>query len=158
MGHDFDPERLLQAPLMANLATLSPEGPRNSPVWYIWEEGALWMLGSRTGGAVRRLEQDPRAAVEIVDFDRKTGKLAHLGLRGCAEILPMDPARFRRLLALYLGPDEAAWNPWFVDNIARIDDPDGRLIRLDPDTIFTNNVSYFLSGPALSWPTDSEVA
>ena len=35
-------------------------------------------------------------------------------------------------------------------------DPDGRLIRLAPDSVFTNNVSYFLNGPDLSWPTDSE--
>jgi hypothetical protein len=45
----------------------------------------------------------------------------------------MSPPRFRRLLAKYLGPDEERWNAWFVDTIARIDDPDGRLIRLDPD-------------------------
>ena len=40
---------------------------------------------------------------------------------------------------------------WFTEEIARIDDPSGRLIRLDPETLYTNNVSYFLTGPALAW-------
>lgn len=137
---------------MANLATISPDGPRNAPVWYIWEEGALWMLGNADGASVRRLSADPRCAVEIVRFDNAGGILLHLGLRGRATIHPMDPDRFRRLLAKYLGPDEADWNPWFIANIARIEDPAGRLIRLVPDTTFTNNVSYFRTGPDLAWP------
>lgn len=64
----------------------------------------------------------------------------------------MDPDRFRRLLAKYLGPDQSTWNEWFLADIAMIDDPDGRLIRLVPDSIFTNNVSYFRTGPDLAWP------
>jgi hypothetical protein len=62
----------------------------------------------------------------------------------------MDPALFRRLLARYLGPDEAAWNPWFIDTVAKIEDPSGRLIRLVPDSVFTNDVSFFRSGPSLA--------
>ena len=62
----------------------------------------------------------------------------------------MDPARFRRLLARYLGSDEATWNRWFISEVARIDDPDGRLIRLVPESVFTNDVSYFRTGPALA--------
>jgi hypothetical protein len=143
---------VLALPLMANLATLDAGGPRNSPVWFIWEEGALWMLGSRDGGSVRRIEADARCAVEIVHFANAEGILLHLGFRGRADVLPMDAGRFRRLLACYLGPDEAAWNPWFLREIAAIDDPDGRWIRLVPDTTFTNNVSYFRTGPALAWP------
>jgi hypothetical protein len=148
----FDPELVLGLPLMANLATLCEEGPRNAPVWFQWEDGALWMPGSADGSSVRRIEADPRAAVEIVHYHNAAGILAHLGMRGRATIEPMDPDIFRRLLARYLGPDEAAWNPWFIDTVARIDDPDGRLIRLVPDSIFTNNVSFFRTGPKLAWP------
>jgi len=152
VGRPFDPDLVLAMPLMANLATVSDDGPRNAPVWFLWEDGALWMLGGADGSSVRRLEADPRCAVEIVHYDNAGGILAHLGLRGRASVGPMDPALFRRLLAKYLGPDEAAWNPWFVDTIARIDDPSGRLIRLDPASVFTNNVSYFRTGPDLAWP------
>jgi hypothetical protein len=151
MGESFDPLELLSRPLMANLATQSVNGPRNAPVWFIWEDGAIWLLGSKGGSSVRRLISDPRCAVEIVYFDNDAGILLHLGLRGSATVEPMEPDRFRRLLAKYLGPDEANWNSWFIENIAMIEDPDGRLIRLAPESVFTNNVSYFRTGPALAW-------
>jgi hypothetical protein len=154
MGRTFDPVELLAKPLMANLATSSNDGPRNSPVWFIWEDGAIWLLGSKAGSSVLRLQADPRCAVEIVDFDSEAGILLHLGLRGVATVEAMDPGRFRRLLAKYLGSDERSWNAWFIDNIGEIDDADGRLIRLVPETTFTNNVSYFRTGPSYAWPTD----
>ncbi|WP_316015035.1 pyridoxamine 5'-phosphate oxidase family protein [Roseobacter sp. HKCCA0434] len=150
MPRPFDPDYLLARPLMANLATVDADGaPRNAPVWYIWEGGALWMLGTKDGSSARRIAANPQVAVEIVDFRRDDGILLHLGLRGRARIEPNDADRFRRLLANYLGADD--WNPWFVDTIARIDDPDGRFIRLVPDSTFTNNVSYFRTGPDLAW-------
>ncbi|WP_127521050.1 pyridoxamine 5'-phosphate oxidase family protein [Mesorhizobium sp. Z1-4] len=155
MGHKFDPRLLLDLPLMANLATSEVDGPRNSPVWYMWEDDALWMLGSNQGSAVRRLREDPRCAVEIVRYDNEAGILMHLGFRGRATVEPNSPARFRRLLARYLGPDEAGWNPWFIENIARIESAAGRFVRLVPETTFTNNVSYFRTGPDLALEADA---
>lgn len=149
MPREFDPEILLTRPLMANLATTEQGAPRNAPVWFLWENGALWApIGA---SSARRLRADPRCAVEIVDFDRDAGILLHLGLRGSASIEPQSPDRFRRLLAKYLGP-EPGWNPWFITHVARPDDPDGLMVRLVPDSVFTNNVSYFHSGPDLAWP------
>lgn len=151
MPTPFDPEDVLRLPLMANLASLAKDGaPRNAPVWFHWEDGALHMLSDDTASSARRIARDPRVAVEIVHYDNAGGILRHLGLRGNATIEPMDPALFRRLLARYLGPDEAAWNPWFIHNVAKIEDPSGRLIRLVPDSVFTNDVSFFRSGPALA--------
>jgi hypothetical protein len=152
VGQPFDPDLVLDLPLMANLATVSDDGPRNAPVWYIWEDAALWMLGNEGSSSVQRLLRDARCAVEIVHYDNARGVLAHLGLRGRATVEPMSPPRFRRLLGKYLGPDEASWNPWFIGTVARIDDPEGRFIRLAPDSVFTNNVSYFRTGPGLVWP------
>jgi hypothetical protein len=152
VGRPFDPDLLLDLPLMANLATVSDDGPRNAPVWYIWEDAALWMLGNEGSSSVQRLLRDSRCAVEIVHYDNARGVLAHLGLRGRATVEPMSPPRFRRLLGKYLGPDETSWNPWFIATVAQIDDPEGRFIRLAPDSVFTNNVSFFRSGPDLAWP------
>jgi general stress protein 26 len=152
MSHDFDPEAVLGKPLMANLATVSADGaPRNAPVWFLWEDGALWCPASRAGSSARRIAAEPRVAVEIVDFDNAGGRLLHLGLRGRATVEAMHPARFRRLLEKYLGPPED-WNAWFIERIARIDDPEGRLIRVMPQSTFTANVSYFRTGPDLAWP------
>jgi hypothetical protein len=152
VSRPFDPELVLSLPLVANLATMSPEGPRNAPVWFLWEDGALWIPGGAGGSSVGRLEKDPRCAVEIVRYENREGVLAHLGIRGRGTVGPMEADRFRRLLAKYLGPDEGAWNPWFVENVARVEDPEGRLIRVEPESRFTNNVSFFRTGPELAWP------
>jgi hypothetical protein len=150
MPTPFDPKDVLRLPLMANLATLAEDGaPRNAPVWFQWEEGALWMLSDETASSTVRIARDPRVAVEIVHYDNASGILCHLGLRGRATVEPMDPALFRRLLTRYIGPPEG-WNPWFIQTVARIDDPEGRLIRLSPDSIFTNDVSHFRTGPGLA--------
>jgi hypothetical protein len=146
----FDPEDILRRPLMANLATLARDGsPRNAPVWFHWEEGALWMLGDESNASTRRIVRDPRVAVEIIRYDNAGGILQHLGFRGRATIEPMNPDLFRRLLTRYLGP-EPSWNTWFIDTVACIDDPTGRLIRLAPDTTFTNDASFFHTGPQLA--------
>ena len=152
MARPFEPEHLLQKPLMAILATRCPHGPRTAPVWFLWQDGALWMLGDVGGSSVQRIEDDPSVSVEITEFDPARGILLHLGLRGTAEVQLMHPNLFRQLLTKYLGPAEDRWNPWFIAQIARIDDPDGRLIRLRPDSVFTNNGSFFLTGPELAWP------
>ncbi|MBP0483694.1 pyridoxamine 5'-phosphate oxidase family protein [Sagittula salina] len=153
MPHPFDASDVLDLPLMAFLGTTEADGaPRTAPVWYLWEDGALWMPGSAGGSSVLRIGRDPRVSVEIVDYDNAGGILKHLGLRGRASVGPMQADRFRRLLARYLGPEDD-WNPWFIGEIARIDDPDGRLIRLEPDSLFTNNVSYFRTGPVLATHT-----
>lgn len=158
MPQTFDPNEILQLPLMANLATVTADGaPRNAPMWFIWEDGAIWLLASTENSSAHRLERDPKCAVEIVKFDNDRGILLHLGLRGQATVVDMNPARFRRLLTKYLG-DAENWNPWFIENIARIDDPDGRMIKLTPETIFTNNVSYFRTGPDLAWPSGKQHA
>ncbi|MBF9044445.1 pyridoxamine 5'-phosphate oxidase [Rhodobacterales bacterium HKCCE4037] len=153
MPTPFDPMEVLALPLMANLATVSADGaPRNAPVWFAWEADALWMLSDRSSSSARRIEADPRVAVEIVHYDNAAGLLRHVGLRGAATIEPMDRDLFRRLLRRYLGPEEDQ-NPWFIETVARIDDPDGRLIRLEPEGIFTNDVSFFRTGPALATDT-----
>lgn len=92
---------LLARPLFAHLATASDEGPRESPVWFLWEEGALWVIGNyRTDTFPRRVEREPRCAVGVVDFDPATGLVRHAGFRGRAGLTPHDPGRMERLLGL----------------------------------------------------------
>lgn len=151
MPNAFAHEDVLRLPLIANLATCDADGiPRNAPVWYHWEEGALYMLSDETSSSARRILHNPQIAVEVVEYDNGQGVMRHVGLRGRATVAAMDQALFRRLLARYLGPDETLWNPWFIANVARIPDPSGRLIRLVPESIFTNDVSFFRTGPQLA--------
>ncbi|MFN4159494.1 MAG: hypothetical protein ACK4GO_13965 [Gemmobacter sp.] len=96
MPRGFDPEAILHLPLMANPATMSPDGPRDAPVCFLWKAGALRMPAGASGSSVRRIAADPRCAVEIVRHDNPAGILLHLGFRGRASVGPMDPPRFRR--------------------------------------------------------------
>lgn len=136
---------LLSRPLFAHLATASDEGPRESPVWFLWEEGALWVIGNyRTDTFPRRIEREPRCAVGVVDFDPATGLVRHAGFRGRARLAPHDPGRMERLLGRYMG-GRAAWDSRFVQIL---DDEDYIFVRFEPETVVVRDQSYQLKKPA----------
>ncbi|HEV2708148.1 MAG TPA: pyridoxamine 5'-phosphate oxidase family protein [Pyrinomonadaceae bacterium] len=132
-------EDLLARPLFAHLATSSEQGPRESPVWFLWEDGALWIIGHyRTDSFPRRIEREPRCAIGIVDFDVSTGLVQHVGLRGRARLMPHDAERMKRLLSRYMGEVEE-WDRRFVEIL---DDEDYRFIRFEPETVVVRDQSY----------------
>jgi hypothetical protein len=97
-----DLDEFLERPLLAHIASGSEGGARNSLFWYLWEEGALWVIleeGFNTIGG--RVRNDPRVAVGLADFDPRTGKLEHVSIRGTASLEPWDDARASRLLRRY---------------------------------------------------------
>jgi hypothetical protein len=143
-----DLDEFLARPLFAHLATASEHGPRESPVWFLWEDGAAWILGSRRDDSFPdRIERDPRCALGIVDFRREEGVVHHVGMRGRGSVEPFDPARARRLLARYLGEDDDAWDPRFRATVESPDDESAVLIRFEPDTVVARDVSYEVGGP-----------
>lgn len=144
---DFELDEVLAKPLMAHLATASPGGPRDSPVWFLWEDGAIWLIGSHADSFPARLRSEPRCAVNIVEFDAGRGILRHVGIRGRAEIMNLDRSRLDRLLLRYLGPDKSEWNAWFVETIV---EPLDLMIRLAPESIIARDMSYFRTGPHLA--------
>jgi hypothetical protein len=134
-------EDILSRPLFAHLATASDEGPRESPVWFLWEDGALWIIGNyRTDTFPKRVEREPRCAVGIVDFDASTGLVRHAGFRGRARLMPHDPARMGRLLSRYMGGLDR-WDSRFVEIL---NDPDYIFIRFEPETAVVRDQSYDL--------------
>jgi Pyridoxamine 5'-phosphate oxidase len=142
--HDFDVTEVLAKPLMAHLASHSAAGPRDSPLWFLWEEEAIWLIGRTQDSFVQRLRLEPRCAVGVVDFDVGRGVLRHVGIRGTAEIQSMCEQRLQRLLRRYLGDDMTLWNAWFV---AHVVEPLDAMIRVIPHSIVANNYSYFKTGP-----------
>jgi hypothetical protein len=143
MEQPFNVDTFLQRPLFAHLATTSEDGPRDSPVWFLWEDGAIWLIGNHRDSSPKRIRRDPRCAIGIVDFNLEKGFLQHLGMRGRAEVVPMDKARLHRLLARHLGDDENCWNQWFKEHV--IDGLD-LMVRFEPESIVTRDQSYFASG------------
>jgi hypothetical protein len=113
-------------------------------VWFLWEEAALWIIGSRaTDSFPRRIEREPRCAVGVVEFDGSTGLVHHVGLRGRATVEPFDADRARRLLIRYLGNDESAWDKPFR---ATLSDPMNVLVRFEPESVVARDQSYDTAG------------
>ncbi len=130
---------ILARPLFAHLATSSEAGPRESPVWFLWEEGALWIIGNyQTDSFPKRIERDPRCAVGVVDYDVTTGLVQHVGFRGRASLRSHDEERMKRLLGRYMGEQET-WDPRFVEILP---DTDYIFIRFEPETAVIRDQSY----------------
>jgi hypothetical protein len=137
---------LLMRPLFAHLATASANGPRESPVWFLWEDEALWIIGNyRTDSFPSRIEEEPLCAVGIVDFDHASGLVQHLGFRSRARLRPHDGPRMRRLLSRYLGQDAARWDERFVEIL---DDADFIFVRFEPETAVIRDQSYIVGESA----------
>ncbi len=136
---EFDINDVLVKPLFAHLATQSSEGPRESPVWFLWEDEKLWFIGSSRDSFPKRIRTDGRCAVGIVDFDLKAGFLKHVGFRGNAVVENLDPERLKRFLKRYIG-DPHEWKKKFKEDI--IDGLD-LMIQFTPTSIVARDQSYF---------------
>ena len=62
LEQDFEIDAFLERPLFAHLATVSDEGPCESPLWFLWEENALWFIADNHSSYAKRLERDPCVA------------------------------------------------------------------------------------------------
>ncbi len=133
---------MLARPLFAHFATGSEMGPRESPVWFLWEDEAVWIIGNyKTDTFPARLEREPRCALGIVDFNRATGLVQHVGFRGRARLVPHDRERLQRLLSRYLGPRLEDWDERFVKILG---DADYVFVRFEPETAVVRDQSFIV--------------
>ncbi len=106
----LDVEEFLARPATAHLATA---GPHVRPVWFLWEEGAFWILTGPWSRVMRDVEHDRQVALVVDVSNLDTGEIKQVTARGRAELLPWDAERGRRLLRRYLGDDVSAWDNRF---------------------------------------------
>ena len=140
-------EELLALPLFAHLATHSERGPRESPVWFLWEDEAVWIIGNyRTDTFPSRIEREPLCAIGIVNFDVTKGLVQHVGFRGRARLEPQDEERMKRLLRRYLGEELSGWDSRFLEIIG---DTDYIFVRFEPETVVVRDQSYEVKGSGL---------
>jgi nitroimidazol reductase NimA-like FMN-containing flavoprotein (pyridoxamine 5'-phosphate oxidase superfamily) len=141
-------EAVLARPRFCFLAQTAEAGPRVSPLWFLWEDAAVWVVARLDGRSYpERVREDPRTAVAVVDFDATTGRVEHVGMRGTATLEPYDAARAERLFAKYLGADREAWPAMFTD----LEADAYRLIRVDPETVVARDQSYPTPAEAPEW-------
>lgn len=145
---DEDIDEILDRRLMAHLTTTAEEGPRHSPVWFLWEEECLWIIADTSKRTFTdRIERNPACSVGIVDFDPTTGRLHHIGFRGRATVEPLDPDRAERLLERYFRTDKEQWDQ------ERFGDPQEWgdelvFVRFVPETVVARDQSYDLPAEA----------
>jgi len=63
-----------------------------------------------------------------------------VGMRGRAEVVPLDLQRVRTIFLRYFGPDEKAWDRRFNDVITG--EAGIEMIRVRPDTVVMRDQSY----------------
>ncbi|WP_327657840.1 pyridoxamine 5'-phosphate oxidase family protein [Streptomyces sp. NBC_00483] len=140
MSRDFDVDTFLRQPLTARLAT---SGPTVRPVWFLWEDGAFWVLTGPWARLFDRVKDDPHVALVVDECDVATGRVQQVIARGRAELVPFDVPRGRRKLVRYLGADEALWDERFVDYL--YDEPSERgtmWLKLRPTSLTAKDLSY----------------
>ena len=132
-------DAFLARPLFCFLAQRSGSGPRISPLWFLWEDSAIWNVAQlRDRSYPRRVREYPESVVAVVDFDPETGRVEHVGMRGTATLVEYDPVRADRLLEKYLGDERREWPERFDG----LETDDYRLIRFVPETIVARDQSY----------------
>lgn len=137
----FDIETHLKKPLFAHLATSCPDGPRESPVWFLWEEETFWIIGHETSDSFpKRIKADSRVAMGIVDFDPRSGKVHHLGVRGRGLVAPFDRTRVKKIFTKYLGADVSSWDKDLTEDVVA---GNGYLfVKIVPETVVVRDQSY----------------
>ena len=80
---------LLERPLIAHLATVSPAGrPQSNPMWFVWDGEHVRFTHTSTRRKFRQLHENPYLAMSVVDPDTP---YRYLEVRGEVERIEEDP-------------------------------------------------------------------
>lgn len=130
-------EEFLLRRLLGRLATASTDGqPHVVPVWFLWDDNAVWISSYRSTRKVIDLERNQKCAL-VVDVENNDGGLTAVLLEGCAELVnqPVEEVkdRIERVYEKYLGPDGLLEK----DPQAWLNSPENLLIKITPSRIKT---------------------
>lgn len=129
-------DAFLAAPgLLGRLATVSADGaPHVVPVWYLWEDGCIWIHSFASTRKVRQLRKRPACAL-VVDVADKIEGLTAVLIEGIADLItePRSEVRARaeRVYRRYLSPEELA----APDPQSWLDSDEGLIVKITPRKI-----------------------
>ena len=83
-------DSFLAAERTCRVATVSPQGPHNTPLWFVWDGTAIWLTSIVKSQRWTDLGRDPRVAV-IVDAGEQYGELRGAELRGSVAMVGEAP-------------------------------------------------------------------
>lgn len=121
--------------LLGRLATVSADGmPHVVPVWYLWEEGCIWVHSFASTRKVKHLRKRPACAL-VVDVADKIEGLTAVLIEGQADLItaPRSEVRARaeRVYQRYLSPEELA----APDPQSWLDSGEGLILKITPRQI-----------------------
>lgn len=123
--------------LIGRLATASPSGqPHVVPVWFLWDENAIWISSYRSTRKVIDLERNHKCAL-VVDIEFAIDGLTAVMIEGLSEVVTQSPTETKKIIERiylkYLGPegildkDPQTW----------LNSPENVLIKVIPTRIKT---------------------
>ncbi len=131
-------EAVLGEAVLARLATTNPKTmqPHVVPVWFMWEDGCIWISSFVSTRKIHELKHNPRGAV-LIESKQEAGKLQAVLLEGSVELVS-EPRQMvseiaNRIYIRYLGPKgvlEPEPQSW-------LNDPANMLIKLIPERIIS---------------------
>ena len=74
-------DAFLTAERTCRVATISSDGPHNTPLWFVWDAGCLWLNSIVRSQRWVDLQKDPRVSV-VVDAGEAFTELRGVELRG----------------------------------------------------------------------------
>lgn len=113
------------------VATVGPDGPHATPLWFVWHGCALWLTSLTRSRRWADLAADPRIAV-VVDAGEDYAQLRGVELRGAVEVVGEAPRTGEPVPELD-GPEQAFADRYTGGTVFH----DGRhgWLRLNPDKI-----------------------
>jgi PPOX class probable F420-dependent enzyme len=102
-------QAFLARPLVARLATVRPNGtPQIVPMWFLYEDGVMYMSTRTSAAKVKHLHKNPRVAV-VVDEMVAPLKNKVVTLEGTVEMQTTGVKEVTtKIYHKYLGPEGAA--------------------------------------------------
>lgn len=100
-------EEYLGGKHIAHLATLNPDGsPHVIPIWYMYAEGKLYMIGGNAGAKARNIRQDPRVVVSITGQEQP---YKYVLVHGTAQIVTEEIEQLTLAVTTrYMGQEDGA--------------------------------------------------
>lgn len=125
----FDIEEYLSRPLLANLATVRPDGsPHVAPVWFQYRDGQVRMVVDTSAVKVRNIQHDPRVSLSVATQERP---YLYVMIRGTAQLSKEGVPEMTRVLAVrYQGEEEGNR---YADRLLK--EADSFVITVRPDKI-----------------------
>jgi PPOX class probable F420-dependent enzyme len=126
-------ERFLHGRHVATLTTINPDGsPLQTPIWYLYRDGLIYMRTNSQSGKVRNIRRDPRVSLCVQD---ERPPYRGVTVKGTAYVQAEEPALSAIMSRHYLG---AIAGPIYLRlrNRQEIEDDPDTMLVVEPQRKF----------------------